>query len=40
METIKKFFGGNLRQFGMLITLVALIAFFQVITRERKGANF
>ena len=32
MRTIKKFFGGDLRQFGMLITLVALIAFFQVVT--------
>ncbi|MDQ7992375.1 MAG: sugar ABC transporter permease [Propionicimonas sp.] len=32
MEIIKKLFGGNLRQFGMLITLVVLIGFFQVVT--------
>lgn len=32
MQTIKKLFGGNLRQFGMLFTLVLLVAFFQIIT--------
>ncbi len=32
MEALKKLFGGDLRQFGMLITLVLMIAFFQIIT--------
>jgi putative multiple sugar transport system permease protein len=32
MESIKKLFGGNLRQFGMMITLIVIILFFQVLT--------
>ena len=32
MKQLRKLFGGDLRQFGMLFTLVALIAFFQILT--------
>ena len=32
MNALKKLFGGDLRQFGMLITLVVMIAFFQIAT--------
>lgn len=33
MKQLRKLFGGDLRQFGMLFTLVALIAFFQILTK-------
>ena len=32
MNAIKKIFGGDTRQFGMIFALVALIALFQVMT--------
>lgn len=32
MNALRKLFGGDLRQFGMLATLVVMIAFFQIIT--------
>ncbi|WP_028707760.1 multiple monosaccharide ABC transporter permease [Propionicicella superfundia] len=35
MEHLKKLFGGNLRQFGMLITLVVMVGLFQILTRGR-----
>lgn len=35
MNALKKMFGGNTRQFGMIFALVALIAFFQIATSGR-----
>ena len=32
MNALKKLFGGNTRQFGMIFALVALIVFFQIAT--------
>ena len=32
MNALKKLFGGNTRQFGMIFALVALIVFFQILT--------
>ena len=32
MNKLKQVFGGDIRQFGMIIALVALIALFQVLT--------
>ncbi|MGG5171906.1 multiple monosaccharide ABC transporter permease [Pseudarthrobacter sp. J1738] len=35
MNALKKLFGGNTRQFGMIFALVALIVFFQIFTDQR-----
>ncbi|MDI2035240.1 multiple monosaccharide ABC transporter permease [Paenarthrobacter nitroguajacolicus] len=35
MNALKKLFGGNTRQFGMIFALVALIVFFQIFTDGR-----
>ena len=35
MNALKKLFGGNTRQFGMIFALVALIVFFQILTEGR-----
>ncbi|WP_115786982.1 multiple monosaccharide ABC transporter permease [Arthrobacter silvisoli] len=35
MNALKKLFGGNTRQFGMIFALVALIVFFQIFTEGR-----
>jgi putative multiple sugar transport system permease protein len=35
MNALKKLFGGNTRQFGMIFALVALIVFFQIFTGGR-----
>ncbi|MFP3578701.1 multiple monosaccharide ABC transporter permease [Arthrobacter sp. fls2-241-R2A-200] len=35
MNALKKLFGGNSRQFGMIFALVALIVFFQIFTEGR-----
>ncbi|MGP0223524.1 MULTISPECIES: multiple monosaccharide ABC transporter permease [unclassified Paenarthrobacter] len=35
MNALKKLFGGNTRQFGMIFALVALIVFFQIFTQGR-----
>ncbi|HEY8701790.1 MAG TPA: multiple monosaccharide ABC transporter permease [Arthrobacter sp.] len=35
MNALKKLFGGNTRQFGMIFALVALIVFFQITTEGR-----
>ena len=35
MNALKKLFGGNTRQFGMIFALVALIVFFQIVTAGR-----
>lgn len=35
MNALKKLFGGNTRQFGMIFALVALIIFFQIFTEGR-----
>ncbi|MDP9888414.1 multiple monosaccharide ABC transporter permease [Pseudarthrobacter enclensis] len=35
MNALKKLFGGNTRQFGMIFALVALIIFFQIATEGR-----
>ncbi|XAS68045.1 multiple monosaccharide ABC transporter permease [Micrococcaceae bacterium Sec5.7] len=35
MNALKKLFGGNTRQFGMIFALVALIVFFQIFTESR-----
>ncbi len=35
MNALKKLFGGNTRQFGMIFALVALIVFFQIATEGR-----
>ena len=35
MNALKKLFGGNTRQFGMIFALVALIVFFQIVTDGR-----
>jgi putative multiple sugar transport system permease protein len=35
MNALKKLFGGNTRQFGMIFALVALIVFFQFATEGR-----
>ncbi|MDQ0924437.1 putative multiple sugar transport system permease protein [Pseudarthrobacter sp. W1I19] len=35
MNALKKLFGGNTRQFGMIFALVALIVFFQIATSGR-----
>lgn len=35
MNALKKLFGGNTRQFGMIFALVALIIFFQITTEGR-----
>lgn len=35
MNALKKLFGGNTRQFGMIFALVALIIFFQIATQGR-----
>jgi putative multiple sugar transport system permease protein len=37
MNALKKLFGGNTRQFGMIFALVALIVFFQI--RHRAAAR-
>ncbi len=35
MNALKKLFGGNTRQFGMIFALVALIVFFEIFTEGR-----
>ncbi|MBT8161574.1 MULTISPECIES: multiple monosaccharide ABC transporter permease [Arthrobacter] len=35
MNALKKLFGGNTRQFGMIFALVALVIFFQIFTEGR-----
>ncbi|MBO1266592.1 multiple monosaccharide ABC transporter permease [Arthrobacter cavernae] len=35
MNALKKLFGGNTRQFGMIFALVALVVFFQIFTEGR-----
>ena len=39
MNALKKLFGGNTRQFGMIFALVALIIFFQITTEGRTRST-
>ncbi|RII42422.1 sugar ABC transporter permease [Galactobacter valiniphilus] len=40
MNSLKQLFGGNIRQFGMVFALVALIIFFQISTSLKGGGQF